>query len=116
MRRIGTLRSPASISMDAGAHRQSSKLFRIARKALTLAALLLPLTANSWAATETVLHTWVDNMNNENGGPIAGLAIDASGNLYGATFGSSCSVGCGSVFKLTKQSSGAFTFQTIYFF
>jgi uncharacterized repeat protein (TIGR03803 family) len=96
---------------------QPSKPFGALRKALALAALMLPLASTSWAATETVLHVYVDTLSNENGGPISGLAMDASGNLYGTTFGvGACSVGCGSVFKLTRQSSGEFTYQAIYKF
>jgi hypothetical protein len=118
MRRIGSLPGPASIIPDAGAKIQSNNLFGSLRKVFTLAALLLPLASTAWAAgTETVLHGYVDTFTNENGGPISGLAMDASGNLYGTTYGvGTCSVGCGSVFKLTRQSDGTYVYHDIYNF
>jgi len=114
MRRIGILNG-SPVTPTARAEMQSNKSIRAASQVLALAVLLL-LVANSWAASESVLHTYVDTETNENGGPISGLAMDASGNVYGTTFGTSCSVGCGTVFKLVKQSNGKFLYQTIYKF
>jgi hypothetical protein len=112
--RIGISSGPAPV-MLAGA--QIGESFRKLRKALALTAMLLALAANSTAATETVLHTWIDTTSNENGGSVAGMAVDASGNLYGVTFGTAaCSVGCGSVFKLARQSNSKFVYQTLYNF
>lgn len=86
-----------------------------ARRACAIAAVILPLAANSWAGTKTVLHTWDVTMTNENGGSLGGLAMDARGNLYGVTSGSgACSVGCGSVFKLIRHSDGTFTYRNLY--
>ena len=83
----------------------------------TLAALCIAFLAPAHAATEIVLHTWVDTSTNENGGPVSGLAMDAAGNLYGTTLGTgACSVGCGSVFKLNRQGRGKFAFQNLYNF
>jgi len=90
--------------------------FRSLRRMAALSLLALPLGHYASAQTETVLHTWVDTLNNENGGPIAGLAMDAAGNLYGATYGTgSCGAGCGAVFKLTRK-GGNFQYQTLYSF
>jgi len=112
--KIGISPSPAPVK-PAGA--EISRTIRSVRIALALAALVLPLAAKSWAATETVLHTWIDTTSNENGGSVAGMAIDPSGNLYGVTFGTAaCSVGCGSVFKLVRQSNGKFVYQPLYNF
>jgi uncharacterized protein YceK len=116
MRRIGISIGPATAVAGGGAQFPTKKPFNALRKAVTLAALVLPLAAHASTPTETVLHTWVDTLTNENGGSVAGMAIDASGNVYGVTFGTSCSVGCGTVFKLAKQTSGKFVYQTIYTF
>ena len=116
MNRIAILSSPAPAVMAAGARIQRATTGRAPRTLVALAVMLLPLAAVSPAATETVLHTFVDTSSNENGGPVSGLAADASGNLYGTTYGTAaCSVGCGQVFKMTRNSSG-FTFTTIYSF
>ena len=91
--------------------------FGILWKAVAIAALALPLSAYASGPTETVLHTWIDTSTNENGGSVAGMAIDGNGNLYGVTFGTAaCSVGCGSVFKLNKQANGKFIYQDLYNF
>jgi uncharacterized repeat protein (TIGR03803 family) len=52
---------------------------------------------------ETVLYSFTGGADGAH--PWGGLVLDAPGNLYGATYGggnSSCSVGCGVVFKLTR--------------
>jgi uncharacterized protein YceK len=111
--RTGISRRPAP-AMHAGTY---GVFIRTLRAILALAALTLLLAANAGAANELVLHTWVDTATNENGGSVAGLAIDAEGNLYGVTFGTAaCSVGCGSVFELAKQSNGNYVYRTLYNF
>ena len=59
---------------------------------------------NGYSNTPTTLATF----NGSNGGyPVAGLLIDASGNLYGTTAGIGAGVaGVGTVFELVKESGG----------
>jgi uncharacterized repeat protein (TIGR03803 family) len=117
MRRIGISRGPSPVQLAAGAQNKNSKPFAAVRKALALVALMLPLAAHAGTPTEIVLHTYADTFTNENGGPISGPVIDASGNLYGTTYGvGSCSVGCGSVFKLNLLTDGRYFYQTLYNF
>ena len=107
---------PANSIIPSGAQTATRKHSFLLRTVLALAALTWPLAAQS-GPKELVLHTWVDTSTNENGGSVAGMAIDPAGNVYGVTFGTgACSVGCGSVFKLVKQSSGGFKYQTLYNF
>ena len=51
--------------------------------------------------------------------PRSSLIFDASGNLYGTTYGGgkqTCSSGCGTVFKLSPKAGGAWTEQVLYRF
>ena len=52
--------------------------------------------------------------------PAAGLIFDTTGNLYGTTFNgggsSNCVDGCGTAFKMTKNTNGTFTESVIYAF
>ena len=53
------------------------------------------------------------------GDPVSGLAMDANGNLYGTTrLGGpgGCSLGCGVVFKLSKNSQGGFAYSVLHTF
>jgi uncharacterized repeat protein (TIGR03803 family) len=72
--------------------------------------------SNGW--TESVLYTFTGGSDGHE--PYARLLFDAAGNLYGTTLlggniGSVCSSGCGTVFKLTRGSSG-WTESVIYAF
>ena len=64
--------------------------------------------------TESVLHYFQGGAS-DGSYPLAGLIIDASGNLYGTTeFGGADSVG--TVFKLTKGSAGSYTESVLHSF
>ncbi|MGB8013357.1 MAG: choice-of-anchor tandem repeat GloVer-containing protein [Terriglobales bacterium] len=65
--------------------------------------------------TGTVLHTFTNTP--DGGVPNGGLVADSSGNLYGATTeGGTCGVGsgCGSVFELTPDANGGWTYKEIF--
>lgn len=51
-------------------------------------------------------------------GPMAGLILDAAGNLYGTTYwgGSGCFIGCGVVFKVTPNLDGSWTESVVHEF
>jgi uncharacterized repeat protein (TIGR03803 family) len=67
------------------------------------------LTRSGSSYTETVLHSFAGG--DDGNAPLAGLTIDASGNLYGATLlgggGSQCTTGagCGVIFELRRSGS-----------
>jgi len=65
--------------------------------------------------TQTVLHSFSGGA--DGGGPLLPV-LDSEGNLYGATSygGSGCGGGCGTVFKLTPNSSGGWVESVIYNF
>lgn len=70
----------------------------------------------SW--NETILHSFQANTDGEE--PVAGVVMDAQGNLYGTTqqggvHNSNCSTGCGTVYELSPGASG-WTFQVLYSF
>ena len=88
--------------------------------AVTLA--LIGLTLPAQAQTYTILHNFTGR--SDGAYPIAGLTIDKADNLYGTTFyggcnglqcGGECTLGCGSVFKLTHKGSG-WVFNSLYAF
>jgi len=91
-------------------------------RSLCFVAAVLPfaLVALSWAGTETILHTFTGGQDGFAPSPF--LVSDASGNLYGTTYGgglnrdSSCFDGCGVVFKLSPNSSGSWTESVLYNF
>jgi len=95
----------------------ASALSWVLRGTVAALAVILILMPNSWAAShENVLHTF--NIATA-GDPVSGLAMDASGNLYGTTrLGGpgSCGEGCGVVFKLSKNSNGGFTYSVLHIF
>jgi uncharacterized repeat protein (TIGR03803 family) len=75
-----------------------------------LCGVVFKLTHSGTTWTETVLHTF--HLGADGHFPVAGLAFDGAGNLYGTTvfgghFGPKCSAngGCGVVFKLTPNDS-----------
>jgi len=76
---------------------------------------LMPNTNGSW--TENVLHALG---NAPAAYPVAGLVMDSAGNLYGTSMlganQNSCGGGCGTLFKLTAGTGGAFTFAVIHAF
>ena len=89
---------------------------------------LTPPASGQTAWTHTVLYSFCSLSNCSDGaGPAAGLIADKQGVLYGTTVsggvgvgvgGSSCSSGCGTVFKLTPPASGrtAWTHTVLYSF
>ena len=93
---------------------------RGAASALTLICVLTMVAVHSaQAQTFTVIHAFTGA---EDGSfPLAGLAIDRAGNLYGVAgsggyTGGSCALyGCGTVFRLQNQGSG-WLFSTLYIF
>lgn len=70
------------------------------------------------AQTYTILHSFTGGLS---GADPVGLAMDAAGNLYGATYGGGNSgticgaIGCGTVFKLAHK-NGSWTFNSLYAF
>jgi uncharacterized repeat protein (TIGR03803 family) len=67
--------------------------------------------------TEHVLHAFG---NTPSANPVAGLVMDAQGNLYGTTIlgatQTSCGGGCGTLFKLSPTSGTAWTYTVIHTF
>jgi uncharacterized repeat protein (TIGR03803 family) len=71
--------------------------------------------ADGW--TETVLYNFSGG--SDGGYPIAGVVFDRAGNLYGTTlYGGtgSCTLGCGVVFELTKNSHGSWAETVLHSF
>jgi hypothetical protein len=85
-------------------------------KGFAAAAVAMGLAASSLCAgQETVLHTFVNG--SDGSIPFSGLTFDAKGNLYGtADLGGSPEFGDGTVYELTPDANGGFTFQTIHAF
>ena len=72
--------------------------------ALILAFLMIAIATQVHAQTLTVLHDFTGGMDGAK--PMAGLTLDAAGNLYGTTENGGNSTGNGAVFKLKHSSSG----------
>jgi hypothetical protein len=77
---------------------------------------LSPSSSGAW--NETVIHTF-DGTDGEV--PQSPLIFDAAGNLYGSTaeggtVSSLCSIGCGTIFELTRTSSGSWEQKIIHTF
>jgi len=76
---------------------------------------LSPAADGSW--TETVLHTF--GSGNKDNEPNGGLVFDTAGNLYGTTYiggKSSCTGGCGTVFKISPVAGAGWTATVLYSF
>ncbi len=67
-------------------------------------AIILVFTQPAQAQTFQVIHNFAGRP--DGGDPIAGLTMDAAGNLYGTTLGGGSLHGYGSVFKLAHRGSG----------
>lgn len=90
-----------------GQHRFFALVFRSAISFL-MGVALLPTIAipAAQAQTYTVLHNFTGR--GDGATPIAGLTLDAGGNLYGTTVGDygNCTTRCGTVFQMKKTGSG----------
>jgi uncharacterized repeat protein (TIGR03803 family) len=81
---------------------------------------LAPSSGGTW--TETVLYNFPYFTSGTDGSfPSGGVVFDQAGNLYGTTAGGGvsglgCGFGCGTVFKLTSSSGGAWTETVLYLF
>lgn len=78
---------------------------------------LTPHSSGGW--TESVLHTFTQGT--DGAYPVAGLTLDAAGNLYGTTLWGGASAacpgnGCGTVFQLKHQQNGSWTYSVIHSF
>jgi uncharacterized repeat protein (TIGR03803 family) len=72
---------------------------------------LRPNSDGSW--TESVLHRFADNPGAD---PVAGLAFDSIGNLYGTASNANGSANGGAVFKMTPNSTGGWEYGTLHVF
>jgi uncharacterized repeat protein (TIGR03803 family) len=76
--------------------------------------LFLTLTAQpAQGQTFSIIHNFTGGVDGEN--PYAGLTMDVAGNLYGTTCGADCVAGTGTVFRLSRKSSG-WIFTPLYTF
>ena len=72
------------------------------------------LTRGNGTWTESVLYSFQGGPDGAN--PISSLVADASGRLYGTTSADGASCGCGTIFRLTRGSSGNWTERPVYRF
>jgi len=86
-------------------------------KALALSILAL-VTIGAGAQSEKVIHSFINFGGSDGNFPLAGLVIDAKGNLYGTASqgGSGVCNGCGIVFELSPGSGGTWTESILYTF
>jgi uncharacterized repeat protein (TIGR03803 family) len=86
----------------------TSRISRALLATLAIAAAMFTMAPGASAQTETVLYSFAGGADGYN--PVAPVAFDASGNLYGTTSEggafTNCSTGCGVVFELTPGSGG----------
>ncbi len=73
------------------------------------------LTNNNGSWTESVLYSFKGGSDGDS--PISSLAADSQGNLYGTTSdGGAAACGCGTIFKMSQNSSGVWTESVVYRF
>lgn len=92
---------------------------RVCRPRTMLGATLLAgAVFSTGAAAQTLTTLYSFAAPPDGAGPLAGLIIDASGNLYGTTQsgGSGCAGGCGTVFKLARNGNGTYSETVLYRF
>jgi uncharacterized repeat protein (TIGR03803 family) len=110
---------PSGVIFDA-----SGNLYgETARGGLTTAGTIFELSPNSdgtWTEKTLYSFTGTGNGNGDGQEPLGGLAIDASGNLYGTTLygGVTCINGltCGTVFEVSPSSDGTWTEMVLHAF
>jgi uncharacterized repeat protein (TIGR03803 family) len=72
------------------------------------------LTRGNGIWTESVLYSFQGGTDGAN--PISSLVADTSGSLYGTTSAEGAACGCGTIFKITRGSSGNWTERPVYRF
>ena len=97
----------------------NKQLWYFVSRTLAVVAVTVILVSGVWAAnTEKVLYSFTGGT--DGGDPAATLIFNKDGSLFGTTVvggtGQACSGGCGTVFKLTKNSSGQWIETVIYNF
>ncbi len=84
---------------------------------LTTVALLLAMSTDALAQTETILHTFTGGA--DGGDPNSTLILDSKGDLYGTTSSGGTAqncTGCGTVYEFVRGSNGTWTQTVLYNF